>query len=387
MIRFRLGFTLIELLVVITIMAVLMGLFISLVEPIRKRLRIGDTKLRMEAVQNGMAVLGQNEGSAAYVIQKLTERRTTGTPTDPEPGLGGILTFGRPTVVTLPDGSNESLPTIGFKPPPQDAVLNGDWGLRGSGHLAFPWGKKFPQRGSADNTIIGPEKFRLRDMSPFNTRKLLSLANILPTRTSTPDYANEQYTTNRKESEPWNDRWGHPLVVAAVLYQPTYLDGTQAQTEAWPATGSTPIRSSSYKPLNEIEARRALLEHLKLYQYNRSVYIAVASVGPSARVSDEKLKSTSAADWASSAIAPVTGNLKDLWDQANEVCQQAKVDPYDRDWTELSFDNPPWQGVRDDYKNRNRHAADKNVSPPVPAPSLPYAGKEEHCLLSAPREY
>jgi prepilin-type N-terminal cleavage/methylation domain-containing protein len=291
----RMGFTLLELLVVISIMAVLVGLFISLVGPLRRNAKLADTKVRMQSIQNGMAVLGQNEGSASYVIQKQTEFRTTGTPPDPEPGIGGILTFGKPELV-----GTISLPTIGKKPPPKSAEDNGTWGKRGHAHLAFPWGKKFPTisaSGGKDNIMVGPEKFRLRDMSPFNTRKILILAGVLPTRDTDLGYGYEQYMTNRKESEPWNDRWGHPIVVASVLYQPTYIDSGKLPegltAGAWPSehSGSTnPISPSSYMPASEIDARQALLDHLKLYQYNRSVYVATAAVGSHARVTWRQLR-------------------------------------------------------------------------------------------------
>jgi hypothetical protein len=112
------------------------------------------------------------------------------------------------------------------------------------------------------------------------------------------------------------------------------------------------------------------------------VYIAVAAVGPKARVEEAKLKSTTVSEWANSATTPVSGTLKDLWDQANEVCQQAKETAFDRDWTEQSFDNPPWKDVRDDFKNSTRHSKDKNAV----HPTLPYSGADEHCLLSAPSE-
>jgi prepilin-type N-terminal cleavage/methylation domain-containing protein len=390
MTRIRVGFTLIELLIVMSIMAVLIGLFITLVGPLRLKAKLADTRVRMEAVKMGVATLGQQEGSATYVMQRMTERVPSAT-SDPEPGLGGVNTFGKLQPVTV-NGVSMNLPTIAKRPAPRSSDPDGDWGYRGRGHLAFPWGKKFPLATSGASTaiastMIGPEKFRLRDMSPFNTRKVLKLAGILPTRTGEPNYGYEQYITNRKESETWNDRWGHPLVVGAVLYQPTHQNSSNLpdglRDGAWPAGGGPSIvRPSSYMPSGADESRKALLDHLKYYQYNRSVYIAVAAVGPSARVSATQLKSSTVTDWANSPTNPENGILQDLWDQANWVCQQAKVEPYDRDWTELSMDNPAWQGIRDDYKNSKKHALDMNN-----ALDTTYAGKDEHCLLSAPTEF
>jgi hypothetical protein len=74
--------------------------------------------------------------------------------------------------------------------------------------------------------------------------------------------------------------------------------------------------------------------------------------------------------------------LKDLWDQANWVCQQAKENEYDQDWTEHSFDNPPWKGVKDGHKSRTRHMQDANR-----ALDVTYQSAEEYSLLSAPLEY
>jgi hypothetical protein len=223
-------------------------------------------------------------------------------------------------------------------------------------------------------------------MSPFNTRNILRLAGILPTRSDDALYANRQYMTNRKESERWNDRWGNPLVVGTVLYQPTHQNDSNLpaglRDGAWSANGKNTVSPGIYMPGGQLETRKALLDHLKYYQYNRSIYIAVAAVGVSARVSVEDLKSNDPTMWASSETSPRTGNLQDLWDQANWVCQQAKETPYDRDWTELSFDNPPWQGIRDDFKNRSKHEADQNN-----LLDTTYTGKDEHCLLSAPAEF
>lgn len=400
------GFTLIELLVVITIIAVLAGMIIGLIGPLRMRAKLADTQVRMNAVHQGMALIGQSEGSATFRLQQLTEPVSTDPASLIEPGLGGVLTFATSSVA--------GIPAIG-KRPPLNTDDYGAWGYRGRGHLAFPWGKKFPDpTPAADKTsLMGPERFLLRHMSPFNTRKLLKIANILPTRQSDPAFWQTEYMSNRKQSEPWNDAWGHPLVVAATLYQPTHRNAVPAPTVAgwrdgaWPPTtigdssavdrNTPPESSSSYLPSGPTPAsppdRRstpeALLEHLKLYQYNRSVYIAVAAVGPSARVADADLKSTDVDDWANSATNPTGGYLNILWAQANWVCQQAKEHPFDRDWSELSFDNPMWQGNKYDYLTPSKKLKDANRNETGDAETgyNTYTGKEEHCLLSAPLEY
>jgi prepilin-type N-terminal cleavage/methylation domain-containing protein len=398
------GFTLIELLVVISIIAVLAGLIIGLIGPLRLRVKMADTQVRMNSVHQGMALIGQSEGSATFRLQQLTEYKPSGTPTDNEPGLGGVVTFGPP------DPSNPGIPTIGKRPPPRQADDYGTWGKRGRAHLAFPWGKKFPDPTvtGTGTAMMGPERFLLRHMSPFNTRKLLKIANILPTKLSDLAWPENQYMTNRKPSEPWNDAWGHPLVVAATLYQPARENASPTPTVAgwidgaWPkiAAGSettavnpnTPPVVGSYLPTqdnptnppNRRSTREALLEHLKLYQYNRSVYIAVAAVGPVSRVPDAALKSATATDWGNSPTAPTDGHLNQLWAQANWVCQQAKERPFDKDWSELSFDNPMWQGNKVDYLTPSKKLKDANNGE---VGYNTYTGKEEHCLLSAPLEY
>jgi type II secretory pathway pseudopilin PulG len=427
--------------VVITIIAILAGLLITLIPEVMRKAKLADTSSRMNSVHTGMALIGQNEGSATFRMQQMLEYRTTGTVLDGlEPGLSGIFTFGPPN--SNATGADVGLPTVGTRPsllavPPPDPY--GAWGYRGRGHLAFPWGKKFPDptpvTGTQTTVLMGPERFMLRHMSPFNTRKLLKLANILPTKVSSTTVDNttwpeKQYMTNRKTSEQWNDAWGHPLVVASVLYQPTFQSGPSLSSlpgwkdGAWPTmTGTTPVdpvtatvtASSTYLPAadastwsatqkstpptaddemsKQAPTKKMLLDHMKLYQYNRSVYIAVAAVGPSARASDVLLKSATATDWGTiPTTTPISGTLDILWNQANNVCQQAKKAPFDSDWTELSWDNPPWQGNKYDYLTSSKKLSDANYIDTATRALIyegvaPYKGKEEHCVLSAPLEY
>lgn len=127
-------------------------------------------------------------------------------------------------------------------------------------------------------------------------------------------------------------------------------------------------------------ARKALLDHLKLYQYDRSVYLSVAAVGPHAWVSDAVLKSSVAADWADNPTSPTAGTLNDLWAQSNWVCQQAKVREFDHDWSELSFDVPTWKDTKDAYLTKSKNLSDMNRSHYV------YDGVYARSLLSAPKE-
>lgn len=336
----RNGFTLIELLVVIAIMATLAGMVIALIGPIRLKAKLTATSIKMQGVLDGLSTKGQQEGNAVYALQMETLPWTGSVATDPELGLRGARTFIIDPTTQLPIPGGTPSGPIPRQP------LN-DWGLPIAAQppytrLLYPWGKT----GSLDpmtNVAAPPLPLKLRDISPFNTRKLLYAASVI-TLNKTIAPAFKEYLTDRGENQPWNDRWGHPLVVGSVLYQP--------------------VDSKEFA------------DAFKRYQFNRSLYVSVAAVGPKARITSSMMSSGNEGDWIGTS-----GVLQSIWDQANAVCQQAKELQYDGDWTEKSFDSRAWQGIKIGQKNRTRHDSDKNKSL-----DTTYAGADEHCLLSMPME-
>lgn len=321
------GFTLIELLVVIAIMATLAGMVIALIGPIQLRAKLTATSVKMQGVLDGLATKGQQEGSAVYALQVQTLPWTGSVATDPEAGLRGVRTFSINPMDQLPMPKSPS-----------------DWGLPIAAQppytrILYPWGKEWVDAAGMKQP---PTAMKLREISVFNTRKLLYAAGTI-TLDKTTSPAFKQYLTDRGENQPWNDRWGRPLVVGSVLYQP--------------------------------DNGREVAEALKRYQYNRSLYVAVAAVGPKARITAAKLSSGNEGDWIGA-----TGVLQSIWDQANAVCQQAKVAPFDTDWTEKSFDSRAWEGIKVGHKNKAKHDMDKNSDPTY------ISGADEHCLLSIPTE-
>jgi prepilin-type N-terminal cleavage/methylation domain-containing protein len=347
----RTGFTLIELLVVVAVMATLAGMVIALIGPIRLRAKLTATTVKMQSVLDGISGKGQQEGSAVYSLQVETLPWTPDpmkgeVATDPEPGLRGVRTF-------IIDSATQ-LPIPGANPPgPLPKQQLNDWGVPivpqpPYTRLLYPWGKPSGLIDPMTMKPYPPQALRLRDISPANTRKLLYAASVIPLdKTKSPAF--KEYLTDRGENQAWNDRWGHPLVVGSILYQPT--------------------------------SSQEVVDALKRYQYNRSVYVAVAAVGPSARITPVKMSSDNESDWSGA-----NGVLQSIWNQANRVCQQAKVVEGDGDWTEKSFDSRAWQGIKIGHKDKLRHEQDKNRTASAALVDPDYAGADEHCLLSMPME-
>jgi hypothetical protein len=219
-----------------------------------------------------------------------------------------------------------------------------DIGLKN--YFGYPWGKQdMITSGDPQGNDLATCT-RLKDLDPTLTIAFFKLSGLLPDDDPTTVGIDEpaiEYMTNRSTEKPWNDAWGQPLIIAFGLYQPP--------------TGALCGKA------------------LRQYQYNRSVYIAVAAVGPLARVPDADLKSSDPTQWGNSPTKPTDGYLDKLWSQANWVCQQAKENPFDKDWSELSFDNPMWQGNKVDYLNPTKRDKDANKSE---TGYNTYTGKEEH---------
>jgi prepilin-type N-terminal cleavage/methylation domain-containing protein len=346
MMRHRHGFSLIELLVVVTIIAILAGLVIALIAPVKFNAKKMITGQRMQVVTQGLAQRGQDEGSASYAIQVAL-------------GLEGIYRFDTnattPTAAAGAVGPSLVVEASPSMPPPDqlDYMFN------------YPWGKKWP-----NNT--GPSAHLLRNLNPIKTMEFLRLAGVMTEEQYTDTNGNgvhdsgEPYTdgngngtyddyrwfykTDRSEKQAWNDKWGHPLVVAYGIFQPK--------------SGNDPVANVPYQT-----------QALQVYQYARSIYVSVAAAGTYVRnIDDTKLKSTTESDW----VTPVTswnntsfssasgGNLGLIWKQANQICQQDKSTLDDTSWNETAFDNPPWQDVKWGKKKVN--------------------GRDENCFLTAPLE-
>lgn len=76
------GFTLIELLIVVTIILVLAGLIISLIGPLREMITVSNTATKISTVQKGLTLIGTNEGSATFELQRRSEYQASATPPD-----------------------------------------------------------------------------------------------------------------------------------------------------------------------------------------------------------------------------------------------------------------------------------------------------------------
>ncbi len=418
------AFTLIELMVVITIIGLLAGMTVWLISIVQFNAKKLVTLQRMDAVSQGLSQIGTNEGSAAYVIMRQVTSQDPYVPHGNQlpqsgwPHYEGVVTFdttgfynGGGMIISNPDPfplvNLAAVPPINegqwfVEVPPMPAYQTGAASLEYDAHLFYsPWGKS-----SAGATPLGtvvapqPEHHVLRNICPYQTMNLLKFANVLTddpytdgtnvgkyvsgdqfvdiSGSGTYQYASDLYTTDRHSREPWNDKWGNPLVVAYALYQPA------------PAAIANGIGGPQGPNPLATQAKDT-------YQYARSIYISVAAAGPYVRnISAAKLASPTLSDWIDTppgtppgaTITPWQasppwdntnfgsssqsgGNLYLIWKQANQICQQPQgndpaIQPELRTWNETSFDDPPWLGIKWGHRTVNGH--------------------NENCFLTAPQE-
>jgi len=151
--------------------------------------------------------------------------------------------------------------------------------------------------------------FDLGYLSPMQTVSLLQVIGVLaPGAQGLSDYQ-----SNRSTKAPWNDSWGNPLVVVYAMFIP-----------------------ERYHRTYDVENQRDLLLRyaLQAYTYNRAVYLAVAAAGPVVN------PSISVSTLATNATAQGTATfLQQYWQSIAKVTAA-------QTWTEASFANPPWQGVK-----------------------------------------
>ena len=159
----------------------------------------------------------------------------------------------------------------------------------------------------SDATVVPnqPEPFDVGLMSPLRTIALLQVAGIL----AADEEGAEQYRHDRSPQAPWNDQWGHPLVVAFALFQPErYL--TIGRGDSLRMT-----RATRYRGLMIEKAR----EH---FGYNRALYIVVGSIGP--EIPEEARWPNYPEAWEPADDAQV---LRTLWLQIRANCRA-------HEWTE-----------------------------------------------------
>ena len=328
----RRGFSLLELMIVITILALLVGLIVGSVSYARMAAASAVTRQRMEAALQGLARLGEIERSGATLSLQIAI-----------PAFGGTRLFARSasekptTMVPQPSGTawHRSFPhsdavapghaTIAATGPGRPLVMAYPWGRGRLYEIREPWyanplglpnplaaGVPAPLPAADAVTWRQPEAHRLHELWPRSSEAILRHAGIVPSA--------EAYRADRRRGQPWNDAWGHPLVIAYALFQPPECGLTEASADG---TRVYP---------RDLYLRRAL----EAYQFNRAVYVSVAAAGPVLSATHVPGGVPVAADEA--AFATACGQI---WQQ---VCATTMAEPT-KVWDETSFLRPPWDGV------------------------------------------
>jgi prepilin-type N-terminal cleavage/methylation domain-containing protein len=383
----RAAFTLLELLVVIAVILVLASLLSVLIGQAAFASRRLVTVERIQAVTTSIeqSTVHDVDGCLQLIMACQITSPPYPTSISPTNSMPALQSFPLPTGPTHGMWPANDTPTgvqhehIYPTPPPM--------GTGGAQYFNDPWGRVRP-----DTALPNPAPHLLRNLCPYYTRELLMAATILdPPNTANPQRDGyHEYMTNRSAAQPWNDRWGNPLVVSYGLYEPLPTP-----------PGSTTMNNASPWEIQNLN----LQAHQSAYAQTRIMYLSVAAAGPHPRVSAAQLQSTDEGTWCpvtGRALAPAPAGdpplLLALWAQACEVCEQAVpltalpagITPpasaaYDRDWSEQSFASPPWQGTTWGHMTPAAYAVDQNHLLAVPVP-IPYAGQTEDCFLSAPVE-
>ena len=220
-----------------------------------------------------------------------------------------------------------------------------DWDLPAPGRKPVRWDSPWGKEGYDPVTLAKtPAATRtLKDMSPLDTVYLLQIAGILDGGAK----GAATYRTNRSPDKPWNDRWGHPLVIGSAAFIPPRAEACsrKTQNDMGAKSGATEARLNSLglpydNPWLYVAGSprdTLLIRYNEDYGFNRAVYVAVGAAGPI--LTDPMPNPWTAAE------DPVA--LRNLWLQIGTICQA-------QEWDEKSFTRPPWSGVRTGRKGTMR---------------------------------
>ncbi|MBN8523782.1 MAG: type II secretion system protein [Planctomycetes bacterium] len=309
------GFSLIELVLVMSIIAVLALLMIPLIGFFREQARWAVTTARMQDLLTAAAALEKT----ALTLQR-------------QGGLGGVTLFIRKSQAQIdlvnsnPSRNNPFLDTPMAAKPAEwltQSQYDQPW------YFGFPWNETdriqarsssmLPAGTVSESQAIDAAGFQtatLSDLSPLRSFELMSAMGAF---NDVADAA-ASYRTDRGADRRWNDAWGRPLVVAFGLFQPP---------------PRTAIIYDAYSPIATFaQDGWRVAESLKMYGYDRAIYVSVGAVGPSlpAGLPPDSITDPAAGVWTATV-------LPSLWSRITTACGGST-------WTGASFASPPWKSVR-----------------------------------------